>query len=81
MGFMGNPGRTKRKKREAIVRKRKDERVPALQNDDVTGMTEDKQEKVIRQSGRAARKDAAEEFYEELGGQARKTPAPQAKPE
>jgi len=63
------------------VRKNKDEGVPALQNEDVTGMTEEKQEKVVRQSGRAARKEAAEEFYEELGEQARKTPAPQAKPD
>ncbi len=52
------------------------EGVPALKNDDVTGMTEEKQEEVIRQSGRAKRKDAAEEFYEEQGEQARQTPAP-----
>jgi hypothetical protein len=58
------------------VRKKKSEGVPALKNDDVTGMTEEKQEKVVRESGRAARKDAAEEFYEELGEQARQTPAP-----
>jgi hypothetical protein len=63
------------------VRKKKDEGVPALKNDDVTGMTEKKEEKVVRQSGRAARKDAAEEFYEELGAQARQTPAPQRQPE
>ncbi len=50
--------------------------VPALQNDDVTGMTEEKQEEVIRKSGRAPREDAAEEFYEEQGEQARETPAP-----
>jgi hypothetical protein len=41
------------------------EGVPALQNDDVTGMTEEKQEEVIRESGRAPRDKAAEEFYEE----------------
>jgi hypothetical protein len=50
--------------------------VPALENEDVTGMTEDKQEEVIERSGRASRKDAAEEFYEEQGQQARKTPSP-----
>ena len=63
------------------MRKKKGEGVPALQNDGVTGMTEEKQEAVIKQSGRAPRKDAAEEFYEELGEQARETPAPKAKPE
>jgi hypothetical protein len=52
------------------------EGVPALKNEDVTGMTEEKQEEVIRKSGRAKRKDAAEEFYEEQGEQARTTPAP-----
>jgi hypothetical protein len=58
------------------VRKKKDEGVPALKNDDVTGMTEEKQEEVISKSGRARRRDAAEEFYEEQGEQARETPAP-----
>ena len=57
--------------------KKTDEGVPALQKDDVTGMTEDKQEKIIERSGRAPRKDAAEEFYEEQGQQARKSPAPE----
>ena len=52
------------------------EGVPALQNDDVTGMTEAKQEEVIRKSGRAPRKDAAEEFYREEGEQAKESPAP-----
>ena len=61
--------------------RKKDEGVPALKNEDVTGMTEEKQEKVVRQSGRAARKDAAEEFYEELGEQARQTTAPKRQPE
>lgn len=49
------------------------EGVPALQNDDVTGMTEDKQEEVIRESGQAPRERAAEEFYEEQQDQARET--------
>jgi hypothetical protein len=57
------------------VTKKTKGRVPALQNDEVTGMTEEKQEEVIRQSGQAERKDAAEEFYEEQGEQARETPA------
>ena len=39
--------------------------MPALQNDEVTGMTEEKQEEIVRRSGRASRKDAAKEFYEE----------------
>ena len=55
--------------------------VPALQNDDVTGMTEEKQDQVIRKSGGAPRKDAAEEFYREEGEQARKSPAPGERPE
>ena len=49
------------------------EGVPALQNDDVTGMTEEKQEEVIRESGRAPRRRAAEEFYEEQKEQASET--------
>jgi hypothetical protein len=49
------------------------EGVPALQNDDVTGMTEEKQEEVIRESGRAPRDRAAEEFYEEQQEQAAET--------
>ena len=60
--------------------KKKKEGVPALQNDDVTGMTEEKQEEVIRKSGRAPRKEASEEFYEEQGEQARQTPAPPSRP-
>jgi hypothetical protein len=44
-------------------------------------MTEDKQESVIERSGRAPRKDAAEEFYEEQGQQAQKTRAPARDPE
>ena len=50
-----------------------DEGVPALQNEDVTGMTEERQEKVIRESGRAARNRAAEEFYDEQQDQAART--------
>jgi len=50
--------------------------VPALQNDDVPGMTEEKQDEVIRKSGRAPRKEAAEEFYQEEGNQARESPTP-----
>jgi hypothetical protein len=63
-----------------MSKKKKGQGVPALQNDDVTGMTADKQEEVVRQSGRADRKDAAEKFYEEQGEQARKTPAPSQTP-
>ena len=49
------------------------EGVPALQNDDVTGMTEEKQEEVIRESGRAPRPRAAEEFFDEQQEQASET--------
>jgi hypothetical protein len=56
--------------------KRADEGVPALKNEDVTGMTEERQEEVIERSGRAAREEAAEKFYEEQGEQARETPSP-----
>jgi hypothetical protein len=49
------------------------EGVPALQNEDVTGMTAEKQEEVIRESGRAPRSRAAEEFYEEQNDQAAET--------
>lgn len=49
--------------------------VPALQNEDVTGMTEERQEEVIRESGRAPRKDAAKEFYDEQEEQAAETTA------
>jgi hypothetical protein len=56
--------------------RKSDEGVPALRNDDVTGMTEDKQENVIRESGRAPRKRAAEEFYDEQQDQAGRTDAP-----
>jgi hypothetical protein len=56
--------------------KKTDEGIPALQNDDVTGMTEDKQEEIVERSGRVPRKNAAEEFYDEQGKQARRSPAP-----
>ncbi len=55
--------------------KHQGEGVPALQNDDVTGMTEEKQEQVIRESGRALREDAAKEFYDEQEEQAAETPS------
>jgi ribosomal protein S19E (S16A) len=51
------------------------EGVPALKNDEVTGMTEKKQKKVIRESGRAPRDEAAKEFLEEQEEQAGKTSA------
>ena len=56
--------------------KKTNEGVPALQNDEVTGMTEEKQDEVIRKSGRAPRREAAEEFYREEGNQARESPTP-----
>jgi hypothetical protein len=49
------------------------EGVPALRNEDVTGMTEEKQEDVIRESGHAPREQAAEEFYDEQKEQAAET--------
>lgn len=45
--------------------------VPALRNDDVTGMTEERQEQVIERSGRAPRERAAEKFYDEQEEQAK----------
>lgn len=59
------------------MKKKTQERVPALQNEEVTGMTEEKQEEIVRKSGQAPRKDAAEEFYREEGKQAKKTPKPE----
>jgi hypothetical protein len=38
--------------------------VPALRNEDVTGMTEDREDQVIRESARAPRAEAAEEFLD-----------------
>jgi hypothetical protein len=61
--------------------KKKKEGVPALQNEAVTGMTEDKQNEAIRKSGRAPRKEAAKEFYREEGNQARQSPTPEQRPE
>ncbi|MBA3894397.1 MAG: hypothetical protein H0X69_12005 [Gemmatimonadales bacterium] len=51
------------------------EGVPALRNDEVTGMTEEKQDQVIRESARAPRKDAAKEFLDEQEEQAGETSA------
>jgi hypothetical protein len=51
------------------------EGVPALRNDEVTGMTERKQKKVIRESARAPREEAAKEFLEEQEAQAGETGA------
>jgi len=47
--------------------------VPALRNEDVTGMTEDREDQVIRTSGRAPRARAAEEFLKEQQEQAGET--------
>ena len=55
------------------MKRKSGEGVPALKNDDVTGMTEDKQDEVIRESGRAPRRRAAEEFYDEQQDQAAET--------
>jgi hypothetical protein len=44
--------------------------VPALRNEDVTGMTEDREDQIIRESGRAPRARAAEEFLDEQQKQA-----------
>jgi hypothetical protein len=60
-------------------RKKSGEGVPALQNEDVTGMTEEKQDEVIRESGRAPRRKAAEEFYDEQQDQAADTKPTDAK--
>jgi hypothetical protein len=51
------------------------EGVPALENDEVTGMTEDKQDEVIRESAEAPREEAAKEFYDEQEKQAAETSA------
>jgi hypothetical protein len=56
--------------------KRRGEGVPALWNDEVTGMTEERQAEVIRrESGRAPRKEAAKEFYDAQEEQAGETSA------
>ena len=62
-----------------MTRKKSDDGVPALQNENVTGMTEEKQDAVIRESGRASRRRAAEEFYEEQQDQAADTKPGDAK--
>jgi hypothetical protein len=54
-------------------RKKSGEGVPALQNEDVTGMTEEKQDEVVQESGQAPRRRAAEEFYDEQREQAAET--------
>ena len=51
------------------------EGVPALKNDEVTGMTEEKQNEVIRESARAPRDEAAKEFLDEQEEQAGETSA------
>lgn len=55
--------------------KKRHQGVPALRNDQVTGMTEEKQEEVIEKSGRARRDTAAKEFIEEQQSQAGETSA------
>jgi hypothetical protein len=62
-----------------MARKKSREGVPALQNDDVTGMTEEKQAEVIRESGRAQRRKAAKEFYDEQQDQAADTKPTESK--
>jgi hypothetical protein len=47
--------------------------VPALRNEDVTGMTEKREDEVVRESGRAPRARAAEEFLDEQQEQAAAT--------
>jgi hypothetical protein len=60
-----------------MTRSRKGKRndgVPPLQNEDVTGLSEPRQDEVIRESGRAAqRRDAAREFLDEQREQAQST--------
>jgi hypothetical protein len=61
-----------------MTARRRDEGVPSLRNRDVTGMTEPKQEQVIRESGTTPdRGEAAEEFLDEQHDQARSTDRPQ----
>jgi hypothetical protein len=62
-----------------MTRKQSGEGVPALQNEDVTGMSDEKQDEVIRESGRAPRRKAAEEFYDEQQDQAADTKPGDAK--
>ena len=54
--------------------RKRDEGVPPLRNDDVTGLTEPKQDEVIRKSGTTPdRGDAAHEFLDEQQDQAQET--------
>ena len=48
--------------------------VPALRNEDVTGMTDEKQEEIARRTGHGSRSDAARKFNEEQEDQAAQTP-------
>lgn len=61
------------------MKRKSGEGIPALQNEDVTGMSEDKQDEVIRESGRAPRRRAAEEFLDEQQDQAADTERGEAK--
>lgn len=61
------------------MKRKSGEGIPALQNEDVTGMSEDKQDEVIRESGRAPRRRAAEEFLDEQQDQAADTETGDAK--
>jgi hypothetical protein len=54
-----------------MSKKQKGKSVPPLQNEDVTGLTDPKQEAAIRESGRAPRRsDAARELLDEQRKQA-----------
>jgi hypothetical protein len=55
-------------------KRKRGEGVPPLRNDDVTGMTEPKQDAVIHESGTTPhRRDAAREFLDEQQDQAQET--------
>jgi hypothetical protein len=58
---------------ETTMAKKPNKGIPALRNEDLTGMTKEKQEEVIEESGQAPRSRAAEEFYEEGEKQAAQT--------
>ena len=62
-----------------MARKTSGEGVPALQNEDVTGMIEEREDAVIRESRRASRWWPAEEFYEKQQDQAADTKPGDAK--
>lgn len=53
-----------------MSKKKKGKSVPPLHNEDVTGLTDPKQEAAIRESGRTARSDAAHELLDEQRKQA-----------